>query len=393
MDNSKDVYNQEVYSDLLDGIVANGILSRASDIHFDPSRETFDVRYRVDGLLYPVKQLSRDLQDAITSRLKVLCKLDITEHRLPQDGHFEFSHLDKIYNIRVSTFPSLYGEAIVLRIFGREESLIRLESLGLEPDQLQIVNMLINSHSGMVIITGPTGSGKTTFLYSVLHVLNKPEKNIMTLEDPIEFQMANLRQTQIREHLGFTFAKAMRSVIRQDPDVVMLGEIRDSDTAQMAVQAALTGIMIFSTFHTFDVPALITRLSEMGISYSVIAQIVKGVVSVRLVRRICDNCKQEYPAGDREKTVLGLEGNTVLYKGRGCDLCRNKGYLGRTGIFEVVYFDDDMKASIIEKKPVSFMYELLRRKNVKRLKDLAREKVLKGLTSFDEVFRVIALAS
>ena len=325
-----------------------------------------------------------------------MSNMNITERRLPQDGHFEFNYMNKVYNIRVSVLPSLYGETIVFRILNREDILIRLEGLGLLPDQLELVNKLISSSSGMVLTTGPTGSGKTNLLYSIIHALNKPNKNIITLEDPIEYQMTNIRQTQINESIGLSYVKAMRSVVRQDPDVVMLGEIRDVDTAQMAILATLTGILILTTFHTFDVPALITRFLEFGVTNSIIAQTIKGVISTRLVRKICDSCKEPYAIKELEKldtyTRNLIEHHTTpinFQKGRGCDKCGNTGYLGRTGVFEVVYFDEEIKTCIIEYKLPSYISALIQRKKARSLRDAAMEKVFQGVTTIEEVSRVL----
>jgi type II secretory ATPase GspE/PulE/Tfp pilus assembly ATPase PilB-like protein len=327
-----------------------------------------------------------------------MSNMNITERRLPQDGHFEFNYTNRIHNIRASTFPTLYGETVVLRILNREDVLIKLERLGFLPDQLGLVNKLIASSSGMILTTGPTGSGKTNLLYSIIHALNKPDKNIITLEDPIEYQMANIRQTQINESIGLSYLKAMRSVIRQDPDVVMLGEIRDVDTAQMAVLATLIGVLIFSTFHTFDVPALITRFLEFDITSSIIAQTIKGVISTRLVRMTCESCKEPYEGKEIEKfdsnTRNLLEHQTLpsnLQRGRGCEKCGNTGFLGRTGIFEVVYFDEEIKTSIIEHKPPPYISEIIRRKKTRSLRDCAMEKVFQGITTVDEVARVLGV--
>lgn len=382
---------QEGSSDWLDAVLINAIHSRASDIHFEPERDKFSIRLRIDGILYPLGTLQKLSQDNVLSRIKVLSQIDITEHRLPQDGHFEFKYKDKIYNIRASSMPSLYGETIVLRIFNRDEILIKLENLGFDAVQLEIVKTLIQSPSGIVLITGPTGSGKTTLLYSFLNALNKPDKNIITVEDPIEFQLSNLRQIAIAESIGLTFNKALRHIVRQDPDVVMLGEIRDSDTAQMAIQAALTGILIFSTFHTFDVSALISRLSEMGLTNTVLAQSIKGVISTRLVRKICNSCKEAYQPNDIDKKFLGMEfadGN--FQKGKGCAACKN-GYSGRTGIYEVVYFDKEIQFSIMEKKSFSFLQNLLLEKKMDDLRICGIKKAASGITTIDEVIRVIGI--
>lgn len=375
-------------TNFVDYIVENALRSRASDIHLEPDRDKFNVRFRIDGILYPIESFDNFSKDEITTRLKVLSQLDIAEHRFPQDGHFEFNFGEKIHNVRVSVLPTIHGEAIVLRIFNRNDIFIKIDQLGFDPTQLELMNKLLTSPSGMILTTGPTGSGKTTLLYSILHTFNKPERNIITLEDPIEFQMPLIRQTQVNEAIGFNFAKAMRSVIRQDPDIVMLGEIRDPDTAQMAIQAALTGILVLSTFHTFDVPALVTRLQEIGFSGSVIAQAVTAVISTRLIRKICDKCKSPYTPSDEERKSLGDTALTQVYKGQGCQVCQKKGYLGRTGIFEIVYFDQDLKNAITDRKSASVINEILRTKKIKSLRESALDKVAKGETTVEELLRV-----
>jgi type II secretory ATPase GspE/PulE/Tfp pilus assembly ATPase PilB-like protein len=352
----------------------------------------------IDGLLQQYETLTKFYQDNVISMIKVMSNMNITERRLPQDGHFEFAHTNRTHNIRVSTFPTVYGETVVLRILNREDILIDLGRLGLLPDQLETINKLISSSSGMILTTGPTGSGKTNLLYSIIHSLNKPEKNIITLEDPIEYQMGNIRQAQINESTGLSYVVGMRSVIRQDPDVVMLGEIRDQDTAQMAILATLTGILIFSTFHTFGVPALTSRLLEFGITHSVIAQTIKGVISTRLIRTICDSCRAPYEVGIPEKTNAYIKnlleshsGQSNLQRGRGCEKCGNTGYLGRTGIFEVVYFDEEIKSSIIERQPPSRLSEILKKKKIKSLRESGMEKVFQGITTAEEISRVLGI--
>jgi type IV pilus assembly protein PilB len=365
-------------SNIVDYIVTTAIKNRASDIHIEPLHDKLNIRFRIDGVMYPVENFDTFSKEEIITRIKVLSGLDIAEHRFPQDGHFEFTATEKVFNFRVSILPTIYGEAIVLRIFNRSDIFIKLTDLGFEPDQLTLIEQFLQSPSGMFLTTGPTGSGKTTLLYSILSSLDKQTKNIITLEDPIEFQMDGIRQTQINEGIGLTFAKVLRSVVRQDPDVVMIGEIRDTDTAQMAIQAALTGILVLSTFHTFDVAALVTRLTEIGFSGSVIAQAIRGVVSTRLMRKLCPVCKV---------STVNKDGQTI-YEPKGCEKCQNKGYMGRIGIFEVVYFDLDLRNAIIEKQPASVITDLLYKKNVKNLKDIAMLKVAKGDTSMEEVLRV-----
>ncbi len=373
-------------------LLEKAITARASDVHLEPDRDAFAVRFRIDGMLYPSESVEKHLQEEILSRIKVISQMDITERRYPQDGHIEFTHAEKNYNVRVSTFPTIYGEAAVLRILNREDILLKTEGLGFEKEQLAIIQKLMGRPYGMVLITGPSGSGKTTLLYSVLHELNKASNNIVTLEDPVEFHMDGIRQTQISETLGLTFSRAMRSVLRQDPDIVMVGEIRDADTAQMAIQAALTGRLLFSTFHTLDVAGVVIRLIEMGIPRSVVAHTLAGVVSSRLVRKICSSCVVPHTPSPRELKDLGLEERGSAYafkKGEGCANCRESGYRGRTGIFEVVYFDDEVVSHIVGDIPVGTLRDLFQRKEIFTLRAAALSKVVSGITSVEEAIRVM----
>lgn len=387
-------------SNWFEDIIISAIEKRTSDIHFEPERDDFNVRFRIDGILelQQFEGLNKYFQNNIISKIKVLSNMNITEHRRPQDGHFEFDYKGKTYDIRASSLPTLYGETLVLRLLNREDILIKLESLGLFQDQLELINKLIASFSGMILTTGPVGSGKTSLLYSIIHALNKQSINIITLEDPIEYQMANIRQTQINESIDLSYSKAMRSVFRQDPDVVMLGEIRDGDTAQMAILGSLTGILMFSSFHTFDVPALVTRFLEFGVSNSVIAQTIKGVISTRLIRVICPSCKEPQNVKDFDKLdsytrsiAEHYRGSMNLQRGHGCEKCSNTGYFGRTGIFEVIYFDEEIQASIIEHKPPSYISEIIRKKKARSLRDSAIEKVFQGITTFEDVKRVLGV--
>lgn len=380
----------------LDNIFNAAIESRTSDIHFEPQRNGIIVRYRVDGILRLGQAFEKEYQNNIVSRIKVLAGMNIAEHRLPQDGHFEYKFKDKIYNVRASSLPTLYGEAIVMRLLSKDDVLIKLETLGFLPDQLDLMQQLITNTSGMILTTGPTGSGKTNLLYSILHSLNKPEVNIVTIEDPIEYEIPMIRQAQINESTGMTFANSIRTIVRQDPNIVMLGEIRDQETAQIALQASLTGILIFSTFHTFDVPSLVSRLLEMGSTPAVIAQAIVGVISTRLVRKICEICKTNYLQSDLDKlpiyvkTSLGIEKvSSGMKKGKGCTACKNLGYKGRTGIFEIVLFDSDIKFLIAEKQPNNVIYKMIVQKNIKGLRQAAHEKIMSGVTTPEEVLRVL----
>lgn len=376
--------------EILDHILTLAVESRASDIHFEPGRNGFDIRFRIDGILHPIQRLNPNIQDEVISRIKILSQMDIVEHRLPKDGHFEFPYKNLVYNIRVSTMPEMYGESVVFRIHGVEEIVHKLEEIGLEPDQLGLLKDLIQSPSGLILVTGPTGSGKTNLIYSMLSYLNTQDKNIITLEDPVEFQIENIQQTSINEDIGLTFATAVRSVLRQDPDVIMLGEIRDGETALLAIQASLSGILLFTTFHTFDLPALVNRLFEMGIARSIVAQSIRGAISVRLIRKICENCKEEYiPTEEQLMMLPPVMASGAFYHGRGCSVCQNLGYLGRTGIFEIIEIDDEIRASIIDLQPATVMVELLKKKNIKSLRTAAFEKVLSSITTINEAIRVV----
>ena len=376
---------------VVEGILEQAITTGASDIHIDPERGKLTARLRIDGILYPLSGLESFNPDEVISKIKVMGQMDIMEKRLPQDGHLEFSYLNKNYNFRVSTTPTIYGEAVVMRMLDREGIAVNLADLGFTDKQMEIVQKIINSPYGIVIITGPTGSGKTTLLYSFLNYLNKPEKNILTLEDPVEYQMANIRQMQVNEARGWDFARGMRAVVRQDPDVIMLGEIRDKETASMAFQAALTGRLVLSTFHTFDVPGIIIRLIEMGIPRSVVAHSFTGVMSCRLMRKICQACEADYTASEQELKLFELTGGEKLKKGRGCGMCHNSGYAGRVGIFEIVYFDEEIKANIMQEHPDVSLYDLLKSKISPTLRQTAMGRVLQGQTTLEELIRVVGL--
>lgn len=376
--------------EILDTILGMAIENRASDIHFEPGREGFRVRFRIDGILHPIETIDLNLEEQVISRIKVLSQMDIIEHRMPKDGHFEFAYKNNTYSIRVSTMPEIYGESIVFRIHGLQEVIHKIDELGLEPDQLELLKALVKSPSGMILVTGPTGSGKTNFIYSILSHLSSEEKNIITLEDPIEYQLENIRQTNINDELGLTFAAAMRSVLRQDPDVLMLGEIRDGETALLAIQASLSGILLFTTFHTFDLPALVNRLVEMNIDRSIVAQSIRGMVAVRLVRKICDKCKEETtPTEDQMKLLPPELEGSKFYHGKGCDACQHLGYMERIGIFEIIDVDDEIRASIFDAQSSATILELLKKKNVKNLRTAAFNKVRDGVTTIEEALRVV----
>ncbi|OGN09848.1 MAG: hypothetical protein A3J46_04665 [Candidatus Yanofskybacteria bacterium RIFCSPHIGHO2_02_FULL_41_11] len=378
--------NKDVPS-LVNSIFIKAIENRASDIHFEPEDFNLNVRFRIDGLLYLIDKLDKNLEKASISRIKVLSQLDITEYRLPQDGHLEFRHQNRLHNMRVSTFPTVRGEAVVLRILDREDIVMKIEDLGLDPNQLTTVQKLITHPFGIILITGPMGSGKTSFLYSVLNTIGTPDKNIITIEDPIEFNMPNIRQSQVKESIGLDFTKAMRSIARQDPNIIMLGEIRDPDTAHITFQAALSGVLVLTTFHTFDVPGLIIRMLEMGIPRSVLAHAIKGVISMRLVRKICPQCKSPRLYSSNEDGNIQL--NTSNSLRNGCSLCHSIGYYGRIGIFEVIPFDNETQLKILEGLSASEMQAFFDQKKHKSLRQSAIDKINEDITTAEEVMRII----
>src|SRR3989338_2272014 len=375
---------------ILESVLQNAIASRASDIHLDPSREALEVRFRVDGVLYKFGSVPTHYSEAIISRIKVLAQMDIGEKRFPQDGHFEFDIDGKLHNFRVSTVPSMHGLAVVLRALKKGDIFSDLNQLGMDAEQAEISKGIIESPHGMVLISGPTGSGKTTFLYSVIGAMNRVQKSVVTLEDPVELEMDGVRQMQINEAIDLSFSKAAKALLRQNPDVIMIGEIRDPDTAAIAFRAALSGILVFSTFHTFDTPGLIIRLVEMGIPRSVVAYGLAGMISTRLVGKICSNCATPYEPSAFERKLIGEDvGGAQFMKGKGCEVCRNSGFMGRTGIFEIVRFDDEIKSKIIDDVSRTSLREFFRKKIKKSLKESAVDKVRQGITTEEEIIHIV----
>ena len=375
---------------ILESVLQNAIASRASDIHLVPSREALEVRFRVDGVLYKFGSVPTHYSEAIISRIKVLAQMDIGEKRFPQDGHFEFDIDGKLHNFRVSTVPSMHGLAVVLRALKKGDIFSDLNQLGMDAEQAEISKGIIESPHGMVLISGPTGSGKTTFLYSVIGAMNRVQKSVVTLEDPVELEMDGVRQMQINEAIDLSFSKAAKALLRQNPDVIMIGEIRDPDTAAIAFRAALSGILVFSTFHTFDTPGLIIRLVEMGIPRSVVAYGLAGMISTRLVGKICSNCATPYEPSAFERKLIGeAVGGAQFMKGKGCEVCRNSGFMGRTGIFEIVRFDDEIRSKIIEDVSRTSLREFFRKKIKKSLKESAVDKVRQGITTAEEIIHIV----
>jgi type IV pilus assembly protein PilB len=378
---------------LVNGILVNAIKSSASDIHVEPYENSLRVRYRVDGVMYTVMNLPTKIRAALTSRLKIMAKLDIAERRLPQDGRIKLK-LGKKRDIdfRVSVLPTLFGEKTVLRILDKANLQVDLTKLGFEQGALDDFMEALNKPFGMILVTGPTGSGKTTTLYSALNYLNKPDTNIMTAEDPVEFNFMGINQCHVREDIGLTFASALRSFLRQDPDIIMVGEIRDFETAEIGVKAALTGHLVLSTLHTNDAPGTVSRLLNMGIEPFLVSSAVVLIMAQRLARRICQQCKnvEKVPIAALLKLGFSQEEaeNIVCYKGKGCPACNNTGYKGRVALYEVMPVKDELKELILEGASSAELKKSAIRLGMKSLRMSGLTKVAEGVTTIDEVLRV-----
>lgn len=374
---------------LVSSIIIGGISKEASDIHLEPQREEMRVRYRVDGVLYDNMTIPLNMQKAVISRIKIIGGLNIAEQRLPQDGQFTFPYENKEYDMRVSTLPTRFGEKVVIRILDKERVIIGLSLLGMFPDELDIFNEIISLPYGMIIVSGPTGSGKTTTLYSVINEQNTPTKNIVTIEDPIEFHLPGINQVQVNVKGGITFATGLRSILRQDPNVVMVGEIRDEETAKISVHSALTGQLVLSTIHTPDAPSVIVRMLEMGIEPFLISSTMIGIISQRLVRIICPACKEAYKPTKEILSYFPKDAKiTLLYRGKGCPQCSLSGFKGRTGIFEVMKMNKNLRNLVLYRAPVSEIKQLALEAGMHPLWMSGVEKVLQGITTIEEVLRV-----
>ncbi|MGB9833743.1 MAG: type II secretion system ATPase GspE [bacterium] len=394
VDELREIADQAPIVRLVNLIITQAVRERATDIHIEPRKTDIAVRYRVDGLLHNARLVPKHLHPAITSRLKIISGMNIAERRVPQDGRIPLNVDGKEIDLRVSTLPTIFGEKIVMRILDKSSTLLSLSQLGFMHDAQLVFERIINQPYGMILITGPTGSGKTTTLYAVLRQLNSPEKNLITVEDPVEYQLTGVNQVQINPKAGLTFANSLRSILRQDPDIIMVGEIRDSETAEIAINAALTGHLVLSTLHTNDAPSAITRLVDMGIEPFLIASSLIGVTAQRLVRKICPHCKVEYTPHIDSLSFLELEipKHVKLYRGQGCEKCQGKGYLGRTALQEVMGVDESIKTLILERASSSMIKEQARKNGMRTLLEDGWAKVLEGITTMEEVLRVVATA-
>jgi len=385
-----DEHNHSVITQV-DLIIKSAIKKSASDIHIEPHANFARLRYRIDGVLYDQSPISNGVKAQVISRIKVLSKINLSEKRIPQDGKFRFLYNNLKIDLRVSTFPSIYGEKVVIRILDRSKTMIQLNSLGFTQDMLLNFTELIERPTGFVLVTGPTGSGKTTTLYAALSHLNSAEKNIITLEDPVEYNLDGITQGQIHPDAGFTFAKGIRAVLRQDPDIAMVGEIRDKETAQTAIEASLTGHQVFSTLHTNDAPGAIMRLMDMRIEPFLINAALSGVLAQRLARKICPSCKVIKKPADQDKKILEKLNLNLkeLYYGTGCQECFNLGYKGRVGIFELLLMSPDLRALTVTQPKFDEIRVQAISDGMKSMISDGASKVKNGIISLDELIRVI----
>lgn len=373
---------------LLNSLLFKAVRDRASDIHIEPYEKEVEVRYRIDGVLYPVLTPPKSIQEALASRVKIMAGLDIAEKRLPQDGKIRLLVAGKDVYVRVSVIPTSYGERIVLRLLDRKSEIISLDMLGLSPSQVAILEGLLSKSSGIILVTGPTGSGKTTTLYSAINNINSTTRNIITVEDPVEYQMKGIGQVHVNPKIGLTFAHGLRSILRQDPDVIMVGEIRDPETAAMAIQASLTGHLVLSTLHTNDAPTAATRLVDMGVEPFLLSSSLLAVIAQRLVRVLCPSCKEEHEPTESERTLFGKDVPQRLWRAVGCAKCLGTGYKGQTGIFEFMHIDQEMKALLLKSADAATVREHAISKGMRGLKEDGLAKAAKGITSLEEVLRV-----
>jgi type IV pilus assembly protein PilB len=376
---------------LLNLVLLQAIKDKASDIHFEPFENEFKMRYRIDGVLYEMVPPPKQLGPAITSRVKVMSNLDIAERRLPQDGRIELTVGGTPIDLRVAVLPTMWGESVVMRVLDRSTVELSLDRIGLRNDDMETVRRLINKPNGIVIVTGPTGSGKTTTLYAALAALNDIETKILTAEDPVEYDIDGLCQCQVNTDAGSTFGKLLRSFLRQDPDIILVGEIRDLETAQIAVQASLTGHMVLSTLHTNDAPSSVIRMVDLGLEPFLLTATVEGIVAQRLVRKVCTNCKESYTPKEEELMELNLTPDEVrgkqFVRGAGCDQCHKSGYKGRAAIFEIMTMDDEMRELIMKNASTAILRNHARRRGMRTLRECGLLSIYEGITTIDEVVR------
>jgi type IV pilus assembly protein PilB len=391
LDELKELAESNPVKKLLNLVLLQAIKDKASDIHFEPFEDEYKMRYRIDGVLYEMIPPPKHIAIAISSRIKVMANLDIAERRLPQDGRIPLTVQGHQVDLRVAILPTMFGESVVLRILDRSQLDLKLENLGLSPHDMEIIRLLIQKPNGILIVTGPTGSGKTTTLYSALKELNTIDSKLITTEDPVEYDIDGIIQVQMKPEIGLTFASCLRSILRQDPDVIMVGEIRDLETAQISAQASLTGHLVFTTLHTNDAPSAIARLIDLGLEPFLITATLEGVIAQRLVRKICTNCKEAYEPTEEQLMELDLTPDMVkgkkFYYGRGCDQCNNTGYKGRMGIYEIMVFDDEMRELVMNSASTNVLRNAAKKAGMVTLREKGLKAIFDGLTTIEEVVK------
>lgn len=391
LDELKELSESNPVKKLLNLVLLQAIRDKASDVHFEPFENEYKMRYRIDGVLYEMVPPPKYIAAALSSRIKVMANLDIAERRLPQDGRISLTVEGNPIDLRVSVLPTMFGESVVLRVLDRSQAMFDLGALGLRPDDQEIIRQLIHKPNGIIIVTGPTGCGKTTTLYSALHELNDIGTKIITTEDPIEYDIDGIIQVQMKPAIGLVFARCLRSILRQDPDIILVGEIRDLETAEIAAQSSLTGHVVFTTLHTTDAPSSIARLLDLGIEPFLLTATIEGIISQRLVRKVCENCKTEFEPSEAQLMELQLTPDDIkgkkFYYGRGCSKCNGTGYSGRTGIFEIMVFNDEIRDLVMNQASTAVLRAAGQKAGMRLLRDNGLEAIYDGITTIDEVVK------
>jgi type IV pilus assembly protein PilB len=391
LDELKELSESNPVKKLLNLVLLQAIRDKASDIHFEPFENEYKMRYRIDGVLYEMVPPPKYIAAALSSRIKVMANLDIAERRLPQDGRISLTVENNPIDLRVSVLPTMFGESVVLRVLDRSQAMFDLAALGLRTSEQEIIRQLIHKPNGIIIVTGPTGCGKTTTLYSALHELNDIETKIITTEDPIEYDIDGIIQVQMKPAIGLVFARCLRSILRQDPDIILVGEIRDLETAEIAAQSSLTGHIVFTTLHTTDAPSSIARLLDLGIEPFLLTATIEGIVSQRLVRKICENCKTAFEPSEAQLMELQLTPDDIkgkkFYYGRGCSKCNGTGYRGRIGVFEIMVFNDEIRDLVMNQASTAVLRAASQKNGMRLLRDNGLEAIYDGATTIDEVVK------
>ncbi len=391
LDELKELSESNPVKKLLNLVLLQAIRDKASDIHFEPFENEYKMRYRIDGVLYEMVPPPKYIAAALSSRIKVMANLDIAERRLPQDGRISLTVQGNPIDLRVSVLPTMFGESVVLRVLDRSQAMFDLAALGLRPDDQEIIRQLIHKPNGIIIVTGPTGCGKTTTLYSALHELNDIETKIITTEDPIEYDIDGIIQVQMKPAIGLVFARCLRSILRQDPDIILVGEIRDLETAEIAAQSSLTGHIVFTTLHTTDAPSSIARLLDLGIEPFLLTATIEGIISQRLLRKICESCKTAFEPSEAQLMELQLTPDDIkgkeFYYGRGCSKCNGTGYKGRIGVFEIMVFNDEIRDLVMNQASTAVLRAAGQKGGMRMLRDNGLEAMYDGITTIDEVVK------